>query len=194
VAFLDSQVVRLLDAIAQREHPTAIFVAADHGEGVNKISRYHGDTLDEPVIRIPLIARVPGWPAGRVTQVASSIDIVPSVLSLLGSPTPEYLDGVDLAPYAHKQKNLPQRVLFSDTWRYTFDARRQIDASAVYDGARKYILDRLTGNLSYESQVGVPKIGYVRSPARFVGTAPFDALSSAVFAYLEEAGTLSIQD
>jgi len=194
VAYLDSQVVRVLDAIAQREHPTAIFVAADHGEGVNNISRYHGDTLDEPVIRIPLIARVPGWPAGRVTQAVSSIDIVPSVLGLLGSPAPEYLDGVDLAPYANKQKDLPQRVLFSDTWRYTFDLKRQIDASAVYDGARKYILDRLTGSLSYESQVGVPKIGYVRSPARFVGTAPFDSLSGAVFAYLEEAGSLSIQD
>jgi arylsulfatase A-like enzyme len=194
VAFLDSQIVRLLDAIAAREHPTAVFVAADHGEGVNSISRYHGDTLDEPVIRIPLIARVPGWPAGRVAQAVSSIDIMPSVLGLLGSPAPEFIDGVDLAPFAHKVKDLPQRVLFSDTWRYTFDSKQQIDASAVYDGARKYILDRLTGNLSYESQAGVPKIGYVRSPARLVGTAPFDALSSAVFAYLEEAGNLSIQE
>jgi arylsulfatase A-like enzyme len=193
VAYLDSQIVRLLDAIGVREPPTAIFVAADHGEGVNSVSRYHGDTLDEPVIRIPLMARVPGWPIGRVPQAVSSIDILPSVLGLLGSPLPEYLDGVDLAPFAAHAPDLKPRVLFSDTWRYTFDSKRQIDASAVYDGARKYVLDRLTGSLYYESQAGVPKIGYVRSPARLVGTAPFDALSGAVFAYLEEAGSLSIQ-
>lgn len=194
VAYLDSQIVRLLDAIGAREPATAIFVAADHGEGVNAISRYHGDTLDEPVIRIPLLARVPGWPAGRVPQAVSSIDILPSVLALLQSPLPDYLDGTDLAPYARRAKDLKQRVLFSDTWRYSFDSKRQIDASAVYDGARKYLLDRLTGSLYYESQTGVPKSGYVRSPARLIGTAPFDTLSGAVFAYLEEAGNLSIQE
>jgi arylsulfatase A-like enzyme len=194
VAYLDTQVIRLLDAIAAREHPTAIFVAADHGEGVNSISRYHGDTLDEPVIRIPLLARVPGWPAGRVSQLVSSIDILPSVLGLLGSPLPDYLDGIDLAPYVFRTQEAKQRVLFSDTWRYTFDSKRQIDSSAVFDGARKYILDRLTGSLYYESQAGLPKIGTTRWPARLVGTAPFDALSGAVFAYLEEAGSLNIQE
>jgi arylsulfatase A-like enzyme len=194
VAYLDSQIVRLLDALGERESATAIFVAADHGEGVNSVSRYHGDTLDEPVIRIPLLARVPGWPAGRVSQAVSSIDILPSVLGLLDSPLPDYLDGVDLAPFALHARDTKQRVLFSDTWRYSFDSKRQIDASAVFDGARKYILDRLTGSLYYESQVGVPKLGYVRSPSRLVGTAPFDALSGAVFAYLEEAGNLSIRE
>jgi hypothetical protein len=107
---------------------------------------------------------------------------------------PDYLDGTDLAPFAHKEEGIEPRVLFSDTWRYTFDSKRQIDASAVYDGTRKYILDRLSGGLSYESQAGPPKIGSVRWPARLVGTAPFDALSGAVYAYLEEAGNLSIQE
>jgi hypothetical protein len=194
VAFLDSQVIRLLREIGAREHPAAIFVAADHGEGLNDISRYHGDTLDEAVIRIPLLARVPGWPVGRVQQVASSLDILPTVLGLLGSTAPDYLDGVDLARFVvNKSESMP-RVLFSDTWRYSPESKRVVDASAAYDGARKFILDRLTGNLSYESQVGLPKLGYHQSPARLVGNTPFDALSGAVFGYLEEASSLIISE
>lgn len=183
VAFLDKQLIRFLDAIASRKHPVAVLISADHSEGLNAVTRYHGDSLDEPVIRVPLLARVPGWPTGRNTQVASSVDLVPTILSLVGSPLPPHLDGMDLG----KTLNNPQpRVLFSDTWRYDPYGRVLGDFSAAYDGSRKFVLDRRTGGLYSASQTDT------RVTERLIGMAPIDSLSSAVYAYLEESGELDL--
>ncbi|MET0385745.1 MAG: sulfatase-like hydrolase/transferase [Polyangiales bacterium] len=184
VAFLDSQLIRLLDVIAQRKHPVAVLISADHSEGLNAVTRYHGDSLDEPVIRIPLIVRVPGWPAKRVSQVASSIDLVPTILGLLKSPIPRYLDGIDLATTL--DQHVKPRVLFSDTWRYDPASRVIGDYSAAYDGTLKYVLDRRSGGLYAASQTE-PRV-----TEHLIGMAPTDGLSSAVYAYVEESGILQL--
>jgi len=193
VAYLDTQLIRLLDELAKRPTPTAVFVTADHGEGINPISRYHGDSLDEPVIRVPLIARVPGWPAGRIRRAVSCVDLVPTVLGLLQSPKPDYLDGIDLGPLALRQKDTPGRQLFSDAWRYSPYERLELDLSAVFDGTRKFILDRRAGSLYYESQTEPTQLGFIHSPAKLVGYEPVDALSGAVFGYAEETGVLEVE-
>jgi arylsulfatase A-like enzyme len=185
VAFLDTQLVRVLDQIAERKHPVAVFISADHSEGLNSVTRYHGDSLDEPVIKIPLIARVPGWPVGRSTQVASSIDLVPTILALVKAPLPNHLDGIDLAT---RLDHPEPRVLFSDTWRYDPYGHAIGDFSAAFDGTRKFVLDRRTGGL-YSASQSDPRI-----TEHLIGMAPIDALSSAVFGYLEESGELRISN
>jgi arylsulfatase A-like enzyme len=186
VAFLDQQLVRVLDAIAQRKHPVAVFVTADHSEGLSRYTRYHGDSLDEPIIRIPLLAKVPGWPAGRVDQAVSSIDLVPTILALLKTPLPKYLDGIDLATVLGKPPE--RRVLFSDTWRYDPGSHVVGDFSAAYDGARKFVLDRHAG-LLYAASQSDPRL-----TERLVGMAPVDSLSGSVFAYSAELGTLQLSE
>jgi hypothetical protein len=180
VAFLDTQMIRVLDALAQRKHPVAVFVSADHSEGLSPVSRYHGDSLDEPVIRIPLLARVPGWPAKRIEQVVSSIDIVPTLLALVHSPLPHHLDGMDLAQTLDRAP-VP-RVLFSDTWRYDPFEHAVGDLSAAYDGTRKFVLDRRSGDLFVATQLDP------RTTERLIGRTPTDGLAAAVYAYLEESG------
>lgn len=186
VAFLDTQMIRLLDAIAQRKQPVAVIVTADHSEGLNAFTRYHGDSLDEPVIRIPMFARVPGWPTGHVSQVVSAVDLVPTILGLAHSPIPRYLDGIDLATVVGQP---PQsRVLFSDTWRYDPASKLIGDYSAAYDGTRKFVLDRVKGQLYVASQSD-PKL-----TERLVGMAPTDGLSGSVYAYSAELGTLQLSE
>jgi arylsulfatase A-like enzyme len=185
VAFLDSQLVNLLNALAARKQPVAVFISADHGEGINAITRTHGLTLDEPVIRIPLLARVPGWPARRVAQLASSIDLVPTILAITNTPAPKYLDGVDLAQLDAAPST---RVLFSDTWHLSPDEKLDIDYAAAYDGTRKVILDHVSGSLYSVSQTDL-----FASP-RLIGTVPTDGLSGAVFAYIEETGALRLRN
>ena len=146
------------------------------------------------MIRIPLIARVPGWPAGRIRRAVSCVDLVPTVLGLLQSPKPDYLDGIDLAPLALHVQDTPGRQLFSDAWRYSPYERLELDLSAVFDGTRKFILDRRAGALYYESQTEPTQLGFMQSPAKLVGNAPFDSLSGAVFAYFEETGILDVTD
>lgn len=83
---------------------TVVVVTADHGESFGEHGYvFHGPRVDEPVMRVPLIVRLPpgdgGAKAGLVvdTQVRTA-DIVPTVLSALGLPLPERLDGISLLP------------------------------------------------------------------------------------------------
>jgi arylsulfatase A-like enzyme len=190
IAYLDTQLKRLLDELATRKAPVAVFITADHGEGLNAITRYHGDTLDEPVVRIPLLARVPGWPIGRIEREVSSIDLLPTILRLVNEDAPRYLDGIDLGPLAHGELG-QRRILFSDTWRYNGFGKLEVDQSAAYDGARKFLFDRLTGGIYYENQAARSQ---VQTAATLVGFAPFDALSGAVVSYVEETGTLQVAE
>jgi arylsulfatase A-like enzyme len=61
IRYMDQHLGKLLAAIEQRKHPTAVFVTADHGEQIVTGGRHHGWDLSEDVLRVPLIARVPGW-------------------------------------------------------------------------------------------------------------------------------------
>ena len=162
-----------------------MFISADHGEGINAITRTHGLTLDEPVIRIPLLARVPGWPAGRVAQLVSSLDLVPTILALTRTPPPSYLDGVDLAALTAAPK---PRVLFSDTWRFKSNQKLDIDLAAAYDGTRKVIYDHASGNLYSVNQRDS------EATPQLIGMTPSDALSGSVYAYVEETGALRLSD
>jgi arylsulfatase A-like enzyme len=187
VAFLDEQLQRVLEALQARPHPPAVLIAADHGEGLSTVTRSHGLTLDESVIRIPLIAHVPGWPLGHQQGLAGSVDLAPTILALTNTPAPTDLDGVDLAT---RLGNAPARVMFSDTWRITPREHIEIDFAAAYDGTRKFILDHAWNRLYAVGQGP----GSERLPPRLVGSAPLDALSGSVFAYLEETGPLRLQD
>jgi lipoteichoic acid synthase len=69
-------------------YDNTIFVFfGDHGEGLGEHGRLmHGDTIWEEGLRIPLIIHAPGWfeDGERVEGLSSQIDILPTVLDLLG--------------------------------------------------------------------------------------------------------------
>jgi arylsulfatase A-like enzyme len=100
IAFVDDQIGRLLTAVdATREHETLVVVVADHGEGMGEHGEWsHSYLVQEATLRIPLIfyART-GLPAGlHVAARVSQVDLMPTILSLLGIGLPPGLDGVDL--------------------------------------------------------------------------------------------------
>jgi arylsulfatase A-like enzyme len=98
IAFVDLQLGRVLDAIAAAPwgKRTAIIVTSDHGEafGEHKMFR-HGFELWEELIRVPLVIYVPGAAPGHVTARRSAIDLVPTILELMGVPAPSGADGKD---------------------------------------------------------------------------------------------------
>ena len=100
LAFTDSQLARLVGAArTAAAGELLIAVTADHGEAFgDQGEQTHSILLQESTLRIPLILHAPGAIAGGVvvpTRV-SQIDIMPTLLSLLGEPIPPELDGVDL--------------------------------------------------------------------------------------------------
>jgi len=100
VAFVDHQLGRVLDALAQRPfaEKTAIVVTSDHGEAFGEHGRIrHGFEVWEELVRVPLLLCVPGAPPGSVGVPRSLIDVAPTVLELLDVPAPAgELRGVSL--------------------------------------------------------------------------------------------------
>lgn len=92
------QATRLLRA---RDPEALVIVTADHGEEFGEHGgRYHGTTLFEEQIRVPLVLAAPGLAAGRrVTDPVQTIDLLPTVLSGLSIPIPPRIRGRDLGAY-----------------------------------------------------------------------------------------------
>jgi arylsulfatase A-like enzyme/HEAT repeat protein len=100
IAYADSvvgKVVQLLD----RERPGAIVViAADHGEEFGEHGgRYHGTTLFEEQVHVPLIVVAPGLVPHVVAGPVQLIDIPETLLGLLDFPQPARMRGTDLGPW-----------------------------------------------------------------------------------------------
>lgn len=110
IAFTDKHVGRLLDAIAGAPwgERTAIIVTSDHGEafGENGMHR-HGFEVWESLVHVPLVVHVPGAKPKRIAARRSAIDVVPTIIDLMGAPRPtrptppgsdDFVSGSSLVP------------------------------------------------------------------------------------------------
>lgn len=86
-------------------------ITADHGEGFDAASGrvHHGGRLHDDLLRVPLILRARGVPEGRmVDDTVRSVDILPTILDLLGLPVPPGLAGESLLPALRGQRAFPR--------------------------------------------------------------------------------------
>jgi arylsulfatase A-like enzyme len=92
VWFTDKHIGRVLDYVASQPwgNDTAIIMTADHGEAFFEHGMaWHGAEIWEELIHVPLFVYVPGAEPRRVPQKRSHIDVVPTILELMGVPLPE---------------------------------------------------------------------------------------------------------
>jgi arylsulfatase A-like enzyme len=111
ISYVDRELGRLLDGLAQRGwlEGSLVIVTSDHGETFAE----HGDAWNhglwvyETTVHVPLIVRRSDRIASReVATPVSNVDVLPTVLGLLGIQLPGVLagglagalDGVDLSP------------------------------------------------------------------------------------------------
>ena len=88
---------------------TLVIITADHGEELFE----HGEGIHqqsyEVTSRVPLVFRGPGIPRGlRLPYLAELVDLMPTILSLLSLPAPEYVEGDDLNPLFFGEKPATQ--------------------------------------------------------------------------------------
>ncbi len=77
---------------------TIVVVTSDHGEGRGEHrEETHAFLAYDPTLHVPLIMQVPDGPKGqRVVERVGTVDIVPTVLDLLGIQTPAAVQGRSL--------------------------------------------------------------------------------------------------
>ncbi len=101
IAYVDSQVKRLvgaLDELGVRKRTLVVFTA-DHGESLSEHGeRTHALLIYDATQLVPLIFSAPApFPKNRiVNHQAGTVDIVPTILSLVGVSVPQGMDGVSL--------------------------------------------------------------------------------------------------
>jgi arylsulfatase A-like enzyme len=136
IAFVDHELGRLLEAVRASGRKTLVVVVGDHGEALGEHGEWtHGHLLQEATLQIPLILHAPGGlPRGlHVDARVSQVDLLPTILTLLGASVPDDLDGVSLTRAAGADRELLAE---------TMEGRAQYGwarLSAVYQGALKYI-------------------------------------------------------
>jgi arylsulfatase A-like enzyme len=121
IAHTDAEVGKVLGVLKELglTQRTLIVVFSDHGEGFLEHGKLlHGYGLQEELLRVPLILRLPGViPAGRKAAGAvSHIDVMPTMVRLLSlrSRHPPVFHGMDLSPAIRGDAQIPERVLFSE--------------------------------------------------------------------------------
>jgi arylsulfatase A-like enzyme len=103
VAFIDAQSGRLLHILVLRGllDRTVVVVVGDHGESLGDHGEWtHGLFVYESVLHVPLLIRTPGsgLRGRRVRAVTRSVDVMPTVLELLGVAPKGPIDGESLLP------------------------------------------------------------------------------------------------
>ncbi len=110
---LDTELGRLFARLRERGllDRTLLVVTADHGEEFAEHGSFeHSITAYQECVRVPLLLRGPGVPAGlRVSAPVSSVDIVPTILARTGVDAPASLEGRDLSPLLRGADDEPFR-------------------------------------------------------------------------------------
>ncbi|MEJ8855791.1 sulfatase-like hydrolase/transferase [Variovorax robiniae] len=99
--YVDSQVGRLVEEIESRYPNTWIIYTSDHGDFMGARGlQGKGPAMYDEITRVPLIVRGPGCAAGKVDPtVVQHMDVMPTLLRLVGAEVPESLVGNDLSAH-----------------------------------------------------------------------------------------------
>ncbi len=145
IAAADAGIGEIVANIRKGRPNAVVIVSADHGEEFQEHGgRYHGTTVYEEQVRVPLVLHAPGLlTPRRVSSPVTIVDLFPTVLSGLDIPRPARVRGADIGPFA-LGTNSPEAArgfAFSETDTMTMLARgplrlvcaRRIGACALYD-------------------------------------------------------------
>ena len=141
---------------------TLVVLTSDHGEEILEHGKVSHQQPFEETARVPLVFAGPGVPvAARFEDLVELVDVMPTVLGLLGVPSPAGLQGRDLSPI-WRGEALPAGVAHVDglfgglpnmKWRYpsarteVIDGTRYSYVGTVHDeigegGKRRFFMYR----------------------------------------------------
>lgn len=131
IRYIDSQIVRIFDFLKKEgiEQKTLVIIASDHGEslGDHEIYFNHGTNLYEENIKVPLILKNAEFiPEGKIIKERISlIDLVPTIIGILGIPAISCIDGRSLMGLMRGHENKFDSAIFSETVENYWEKNRR---------------------------------------------------------------------
>jgi arylsulfatase A-like enzyme len=167
VLWADSFVGDFYEAMERGGHldRSILVFTSDHGEDLYDRHRHfgHGCSIYDSVLHVPLIFRLPGarLAGSRLDAVVGLVDLVPTILDVLGIEGQDGFDGESLFPLLfsdgekdfpaviseHYRRRQPGEVLSIRTkrWRYIYNANEVIPycvpPTALYRIAKEELYD-----------------------------------------------------
>jgi arylsulfatase A-like enzyme len=118
IRFLDGWLGRLLESAeaAASDAGLVVLLTADHGESQGEEGVYftHGDGTAPDLAHVPFILMAPELAPGRSRDLVHHVDVLPTLLDLVGVPAPAGSAGVPLARHWRERAPVPDRVVFTD--------------------------------------------------------------------------------
>jgi choline-sulfatase len=119
IAGVDRQVGRIVETLRSRGllDNTLLILTADHGESLGEHGELtHAIFVYDATVRVPLLMRYPSAFAPHVYSGSTrSVDIVPTVLGILGLPGGETTDGHDLGAAIRGKETAPVLPQYSES-------------------------------------------------------------------------------
>jgi len=143
IAFADASVGQLVRGFRKRRPDTAVILTADHGEEFGDHGgHYHGTSVYEEQVHVPLVMSLPGVNTPhRVGEVVQTIDILPTVLGALDIPRPPRVRGRDLGALIAGKRASGAGLALAETdqqsllaeGKYRLICQRRIGACRLFD-------------------------------------------------------------
>lgn len=117
LSFVDDQLARLLAAVESRGDlaRTLFIVTGDHGEAFGEHNMYfHGNTLYDELVRVPLVFGGLDLTPARVEVPVSLIDLPSTLLDIYGLPSPASFMGQSLLPFLIGQTRAFERPIVAE--------------------------------------------------------------------------------
>lgn len=139
---VDSSIGALLDHLASTglDKTTTVVIMSDHGEafGVHRYGGerqfFHGMTLYDEVLHVPLMFRVPGAQPRVVANVVELVDLAPTIAQLFGAKSPASWRGTSLVPLIEGQTVAPKPAYaeMQSVSEWPHDWKSMVTADAKY--------------------------------------------------------------
>ena len=161
IAYMDSQIGRLLQHPRAAADDVIVLAIGDHGESLGEHGeRTHGLLVYDSTLRVPWILRLPGGSAGvRIAEPISQVDLAPTIAELVDlgpNNDVDALDGRSLVPLLRGEDGTPDLLIFAESevpfFAYGWSRLRTVrkGATKLIDAPVKelYDLSRDPGELS----------------------------------------------
>lgn len=117
LAQMDDNAGKVLRALKELnlEDDTIVLYTADHGEMLGEHKLWDKFVFYQSSVRIPLLVRVPGMPAGQVSRtIVSNVDISPTLAELTGLHAPNKPDGASFVADLRNPSQTRDTTVYSE--------------------------------------------------------------------------------